>query len=262
MEKTEIISGIYAIGPALWISRGKILIIGDVHLGYEDTLEKQGFILPRSQFKESVEIMKYVFKEVGKAELIVINGDLKHEFGRISDQEWLDTSRFLDLLSKNCKELLLIKGNHDTVLGPIAKKKNLEVKKYLTFKLNKGEEIEIKEKSFLRKKIRRIKAITILHGDKIIEEKSVKDSDLLVIGHDHPAVLLEEGVKKEKYKCFLFGNYKKQKIIVMPSFLPGIEGVNVKQRELLSPYLDQDLDDFEVFIVGDKIYKFGKLKNL
>jgi hypothetical protein len=34
------------------------------------------------------------------------------------------------------------------------------------------------------------------------------------------------------------------------------------KERLLSPYLQQKLDNFEVFAVGDKTYRFGKLKNI
>ena len=41
-----------------------------------------------------------------------------------------------------------------------------------------------------------------------------------------------------------------------------IEGTDILRDKILSPLLKQNLDNFEVFAVEDKIYKFGKLKNL
>ena len=61
---------------------------------------------------------------------IIINGDIKHEFGTISEQEWRHTLRLLDFLSRYCDEVILIKGNHDMILGPIAKKRNVKVLEY------------------------------------------------------------------------------------------------------------------------------------
>jgi metallophosphoesterase superfamily enzyme len=53
-----------------------------------------------------------------------------------------------------------------------------------------------------------------------------------------------------------------QDLIVMPSFSQITEGTDIQTQQLLSPFLQQKLDDFEVFIVGDRIYHFGKLKKL
>ena len=114
-------------------------------------------------------------------------------------------------------------------------------------------------KSLFKKEINKI---LITHGDKIRGEKEAYDADLIVIGNEHPAVVLSDGSKREKYKCFLVGKWKKQDLVAMPSFLPTIEGTNVKQGKLLSPYLHQNLDNFEVFAVGDKVYKFGRLKDI
>ena len=270
MEMTEILPGIYAVGTSLWIEERKILILGDVHMGYEEALSERGYLIPHVQFRESLKALDEIFNVV-KPKTIVINGDLKHEFGQISDQEWLDTSKFFDILSEHCEKIILVRGNHDTVLGPIALKKKLNLVESYCFELTGGETVDKNggkniRGSLLQRTVkaftsgRQIKTVCILHGDKIMENDAASEADLLIIGHDHPAVVLREGAKNEKYKCFLLGKWKKQRIIVMPSFLPTIEGTNIKQERLLSPYLDQDLDSFEAFIVGDKAYRFGKVK--
>jgi hypothetical protein len=228
----EIADGIGIIGKALWLEKPKTLIIADLHIGYEEALNKQGILIPRTQFKEIFEELEGLIEET-KPETIVINGDLKHEFGDISEQEWNDTLKILDLLLKNA-DVILVKGNHDTILGPIARKRNLKVvDKYET------------------------DGICIIHGDKMIET----DAKVLIIGHEHPAISLKEGMKTEKYKCFLLGNWKKQKLIVMPSFFSIFEGTDIRKGKLHSPYL-KDIRNFEVFILGDKVYRFGKLKDI
>jgi len=235
----EIAIGIEILDTCLLIDR-KILVLADLHIGYEEALNKQGIFVPRSQFKETEIKLNEVLKKInGKLELIVINGDLKHEFGIISGQEWDETLKIFDLLQGHCKKIILIRGNHDTVLGPVAKKRGLEIKDYYC-----------------------IGDVCILHGDNILQNIDVSKAKTLIIGHEHPAVSLREEPKVEKYKCFLFGKYKKQQLIVMPSFLPIIEGTDIKKENLLSPYLHQNLNNFEVFIVVDKTYKFVKLKNI
>jgi len=253
----KILDGIEAIGPALWIEKAHILIIADLHIGYEESLNKQGILVPRTQLNETIVMFKQLFSRLKgkKIKTIVVNGDLKHEFGEISRQEWHETSEILELLMKKGK-IILIRGNHDTILEPIAKKKGLEIVNYHC-----------------------IDDICVLHGNKILDNQDVKKAKILIIGHEHPAVSLREGAKVERYKCFLLGRWKrsetkflasrksrdflgKQKLIVMPSFLPIVEGSNVKKEKLLSPYLQKDLGNFKVWILGDRVYEFGKLKRI
>lgn len=234
----EILKGIEMIGTCLLIGK-KTLVMSDLHIGYEEALAKQGIMVPRSQFKETEAKLSSLFKQTGKVETIVINGDLKHEFASISDQEWNEVVKVLDILKKHCNKIILVKGNHDTILGPIASKKNLEIVDY--YCLNE---------------------ICILHGDEILSNLDTSKAKILIIGHEHPAITLEEGIKQETYKCFLLGKWQNKKLIVMPSFFPLIEGTDILREEVLSPYLDNDLGAFEVFIVADKVYKFGKLKGI
>jgi metallophosphoesterase superfamily enzyme len=48
----------------------------------------------------------------------------------------------------------------------------------------------------------------------------------------------------------------------MPSFCLATEGTNILKEKTISPFLDQDLRNFEVSVIADKIYDFGKVKNL
>ena len=240
----EIIKGIEILGKALWIKKLKTLILADLHIGYEEALNKQGILVPRTQFEETISELKRLISEIKRKfktspSAIVINGDLKHEFGEISQQEWRETTKVLDLLIKNCKEIILVKGNHDTMLEPIAKKKKLKIVDYYM-----------------------IGDLCVLHGDKLIEDSKIKKCSTLIIAHEHPAISLSEGSKRETYKCFLYGSWKNKKLIVMPSFLTATVGYDIQNRKMLSPFLKQGLDYFDVYIVGDKVYKFGKLKNI
>jgi len=223
-----------------------VLVIGDVHIGYEEALNKQGILIPRFHFKDLIQQTEKILKEIKskkigkkkfKLKTIVLLGDLKHEFGTISDQEWRETLKFLDLLSKHCKKIILLKGNHDTVLGPIAKKRNLEVVE------------DYKHKDIL-----------FLHGHKKV--KIPKEINTIIIGHEHPAVTVREGLRHETFKCFLLGEYEKKNLIVVPSFNPLIEGSDIMNERLLSPLLSDGIEDFEAFVIADEVYDFGKVKNL
>lgn len=235
----EIVNGIEVLDLCLYIKNEKILVLADTHIGYEEALNKQGVLIPRFQFKEIIERLEKVLKKIGKLDKIIINGDIKHEFGTISEQEWRHTLRLLDFLSRYSNEIILVKGNHDTILGPIARKRNLKIVE--SYKVN---------------------GKLIIHGHKIIGKEKLKGIKTIIIGHEHPAVSVNEGVRQELFKCFLKGKWKNKLLIVQPSFNLVTEGTDVIKEELLSPFLKQGLSNFECFIVGDKVYSFGKLKRL
>ncbi|MEM4244873.1 MAG: phosphoesterase, partial [Candidatus Nanoarchaeia archaeon] len=73
---------------------------------------------------------------------------------------------------------------------------------------------------------------------------------------------LEKDSRVELFKCFLKGTGNKITLIVVPSFNLVNEGTDVLREEILSPFLMQDLSKFNVFVVSDKVYDFGKLENL
>lgn len=214
----------------------EILVLADIHIGYEESLNKQGLLVPRFQFKETENRIKNILKKA-KPKKIIINGDLKHEFGTISETEWRHTLKILDLFKD--KEIILIKGNHDTILGPIANKKNLTVKDYY-----------------------KIDDVFICHGDKITNNIDYSTSKIIIIGHEHPAITIGTKTRKETYKCFLKGKFNNKTLIVQPSLNLVTEGTDISKEDLLSPFLNQNLNNFNVYIVSDKVYDFGKLSQL
>ena len=97
----EILPGIEIIDLSLYIKKEKTLVFSDVHIGLEEAYNKEGILIPRFQFQEIIKHLDKIFSKV-KPRITVINGDLKHEFGIISDQEWKHTLRLLDyLIEKN-----------------------------------------------------------------------------------------------------------------------------------------------------------------
>ncbi|MEK6887145.1 MAG: metallophosphoesterase [Nanoarchaeota archaeon] len=231
----EITKGIEIVDLSLFIKKCKTLVISDVHLGIESELHYKGVLVPKYHFKELMKRFEYIFSKV-KPEKIIILGDLKHEFGRISEQEWRELLRFFDYLSANSNKVILLKGNHDPFLGPIARKRNLEL----------VAELQIGNTLFI-------------HGD--YEPKLKKNINLIIMGHEHPAITLREKTKIEKFKCFLRGKYKNKELIVVPSLNLLVEGNNVLDGEFISPLLKKQ--NFEVFVVEkNKVYAFGKMNKL
>lgn len=248
MEEQNIIAkNILIADLCLYLEKSKALVIADLHLGYEEMLNKQGVMIPRVNYNEIKKRIERAFSELKakrkKTELIIVNGDLKHEFGVPSRQEWKEVLDMLEFLQAHCGEIILIKGNHDNILGPIARWK----------------EIKIVNEFFAEHE----KAL-ILHGDKAIDENSenYRNAETLIIAHEHCAITLREGAKSEKYRCFLKGKYDRKTLIAQPAISAIAEGSDISKQIPLSPFLQQDLAGFEVFAVEDKVYYFGRLKNI
>ncbi len=232
----EIISGVEIKDLSLYIKQKKILVVSDFHIGFEEALNKQGILIPRLRFEEVTERLKDILKGIELKKIIIL-GDLKHEFGTISETEWRNTIKMLDLLSGFCKDIILLQGNHDNILGPIAAKRNIKIKK--TFK--SGD-------------------FFFCHGDVI--PKNISEAKIIVIGHEHPAIGLKKDSRVEVFKCFLRGSWNGKTLIVMPSFNLVTEGTDVLKENMLSPFLHQDISNFNAFIISETIYDFGRLKNL
>jgi len=229
----EIHKGIEIVDLAL--KYGDILILGDLQLGYEEYLNRNGILVPRFQTEDILKRIRGILENTKGIKKIIFNGDIKHQFGGISPQEWDSVSSLIEELIESY-EIVMIKGNHDVLLKPILKKYGDKIKLIDYYTDGK---------------------VTIVHGDKIIPNLT----EIIIIGHEHPAIGFSEK-PNEKFKCFLKGVWNKHILIVMPSFNMLTIGTDVTDGKVLSPYLKQDLENFDVYAVEDKTYYFGKLKNI
>ncbi len=214
--------------------RDEILIIGDLQLGYEDQLRNKGVLVPKFQYKDIVERLRKII-ESNNIKKVVLNGDIKHEFGKINPQEWDEVLGLFDFLEKSVSEVIVIKGNHDVVLESILARRDMEL-------------FERWDDDY----------ITIVHGDKLVGDLN----EVVVIAHEHPAISFEEK-PSEKFKCFLVGKFKKSKLVVMPSFTEITVGSDVRRSKFLGPYLD-DLSKFECILIDDQgnARNFGNVTSL
>lgn len=233
------------LSKTIFFPKQGILAIGDLHLGYESMLKQHGINFSFNQLektKKELEIIIKKIKAIYNLRKIILLGDIKHHFS-FEKSEIFDLRNFLRFLEKFLpkKDIILIKGNHDT----------------FTLKDYELKEFYIEED------------LAFSHGDKtylkLFKNKEIKT---IVISHIHPAILLKDKnkIKKEKFKCFLIGKYKRKKIIIVPSFFPLIKGSEINEIESSNKWTQmipkQKLKSFKTFVIGkNKIYKFGKLQN-
>ena len=230
------------VGKCLLIEedKTKVLVVGDIHIGYGVGKEAIGAIINIGLYAEMMKDLEMVFTKVGEVDKVVLLGDLKHSFTSLETEERHDLVNLFDYLGGKSKELVIIKGNHDNYISSIASKREIKVLDYYLWK-----------------------EYCFLHGDKDFKEIHSHRINFWVMGHLHPAIKLREGNKVEKYKCFLTGNFKEKKIIILPGFTEAGEGIDVRELDRELPW-DFDLGNFEVFVVSGETeaLEFGKLKKI
>jgi hypothetical protein len=223
---------------ALFIKKLKLLAIADLHIGYEQSLESSGYFIPKSQYSKIKNNLIKLIKKFNPEKLL-INGDVKHEFGSSLNQEWNETLDLLDTLQEKV-EIIIVRGNHDNYLIPILKKRKIKFVNNLL-----------------------IKNYFFEHGH--IEYEIPNKANTIIIAHEHPAIIIPQELGKYKFKCFLKGSYLNKTLIVLPAFspiMPGTEINQVSRGELLSPILRKtELENFEILIYEEKLYRF-KMKDL
>lgn len=228
-----------------------ILVIGDLHIGYD---ERFGRSIGQVQLENILEKLEGIFKQIKdlgvRVKRVVLLGDVKHVFSGITDIEWRETLSLLDYIKVKSRgaKIIIIKGNHDNILEPIVKKRNINLRDYYF--------VSIEGKKYC-----------FLHGDKMFEQ--CLDADWLLFGHWHPSITLSDNYKRERFKCFLKGKWKRKNVIIFPSFSDikyGSDLNNLRdENDKFSFIKYKDIIKFEVIIYNNdekREYNFGKLGKL
>lgn len=215
--------------PVLYHPGLDLLVISDLHLGLEGSLTSKGSYVPKFQLESLEQDLEKAFEETS-ASRILINGDLKQEFSTTEYSEREEINALLDFLDGRVDEIIVTRGNHDTFVTQLVEDYGIELEDY---HLEDG--------------------ILFVHGDDPLQV--ARDYETLVIGHEHPALVLEDEVGvKEKLDCFLYGETGNgRRIIVMPAFSSISRGSKVNrvpEDQLLSPILKNQVDVGTLKAVG------------
>jgi putative SbcD/Mre11-related phosphoesterase len=234
---------------AAYLPKLKTLVVADLQLGWEQSLRDRGADVPLDGGKELLALFERLLAQTGAAR-VVIDGDLKHEFGRTSFQERRDLLRVLGFLKARV-EVVVVRGNHDTFTAPLAAELGISM-------LDSWSSGTVGSGS-----VGRDGGFYVLHGHVLPDENdpAFKQAHTVIIGHAHPAISISDGVRKERYKCFLLGKFQQKQLLVLPSCSVVVEGTNVLQgASSHSPLLQVDAS--MVFVLADGIRPFGKVSDL
>ncbi|MGC9147878.1 MAG: metallophosphoesterase [Sulfolobales archaeon] len=161
--------------PYLYLEKSRSLILADIHLGYEEAVAQEGIFLPRAQLLHLRLELNSVLKELD-TESIIIVGDLKHRFDKLSKQEREEIEALVNFLKeKNIKNIKLIRGNHDNYISLITRKLGVELFDSLV-----------------------VDNILLVHGHvdpfETGTEEYQKNIDLVIYGHEHPSIVLRDSL--------------------------------------------------------------------
>ena len=238
-EDTELIDGL----PVAHIKSLDAIVCTDLHLGYEGVMAKKGIFIPKVNLKYILEMLDRALKKTGAGNIIV-NGDIKNEFSTVDVEEFNELYEFIGFAKERKVKLVLIKGNHDNFVERYREPFNLKVYSQ-----------EAKLGSYL-----------FFHGEEL--PGTTKDVEMLVMGHEHPAIVIYDSIdRKVKLNCFLYGYYKRKRILVMPAlnYFAGGTGVNTEPREnLLAPIFKEiKVDDMKAIVIGHgETIDFGEVGEL
>jgi len=234
------------LSKTIFFPKKGIFGIGDLHLGYDSMIRNQGINLPFDQLEETKKELELILKRIKAIytlKKIILLGDIKHHF-HFQQNEIYDLRNFLNFLEKYLpkENIILIKGNHDT----------FTLKDYLL------QDFYIENE------------LAFTHGEQTSEELfKNKNIQTIITSHIHPAVLIRDklDIKREKYKCFLIGKYKKKNIIILPSFFSMTEGSEISEYSKGEKYQQmipkEKLKSFDTYVVGkNEVYAFGKYGKL
>ncbi len=217
---------------AVFIPEISAVVIADMHLGYEESLAREGIKIPNSLERMIKRIRKILHEK--NAEKLIILGDVKHSIGkyhRLGDLESLDA------------EIIIVKGNHDGGIESLIK---AEV--YPPSGFSMGD-------------------YGFIHGHSWPDEEVMRKKYVLM-GHIHPEISLEDSLgKKHRFPCFLVGSLTETgrekyganpRIFVLPAFNPMV-GSSI--ADPIGPLLkNKIMGDFEVYLLNGTY--LGKLEEL
>jgi putative SbcD/Mre11-related phosphoesterase len=105
--------------PALLLQKdwGRVLVVSDLHIGWERLLSQRGVHVP-SQTPKIKNILLQLIKECKPSRLIIL-GDVKDAIAKVEMEEWRDIPDFFEALKEKVTDIQVVLGNHDGNLEPL-----------------------------------------------------------------------------------------------------------------------------------------------
>jgi uncharacterized protein len=218
-SRLEIQSGLWLDHRrAIFLEKQSVLAVADLHLGYAWAHRYEGQMMPLQC--DGVQERLAELCAFYRPDTIAVLGDIVHRAVPVTEikQEFLS---LVSILRESCGVKLIL-GNHDKGLKRLA-----------------GPEVEFHNTLPIGRYL-------LVHGN----EKLSPTPDLTVLmGHEHPAISLGDGVRSAKFPCFLVS----PNLIILPAFSRWAAGVDVRYHPLMSPLAQSTRFEKAVAILGGKL---------
>jgi putative SbcD/Mre11-related phosphoesterase len=158
--------------PALLLRRRdeRVVVVGDLHIGWEVSLAQQGIHVP-SQTEKMLQRLRVIIEKERPSKLIFL-GDVKHSVTGAELEEWRDVPEFFESLVELVPEVQVVVGNHDGNLEPLTPSK---------VELLPPSGIALWDK------------FGLFHGH-AWPSPEILGCETLILGHLHPAVTLRDAL--------------------------------------------------------------------
>jgi uncharacterized protein len=206
---------------AVFLEEEKILAVADLHLGYAWAHRFNGQLLP-VEVKDDLLARLSDLCRFYEPKHLAILGDIVHQAVPVAEV----TNELTELFStlRGLCGLKLILGNHDKKLRKLAR--------------------GIADLEF----IARFEAekFLLVHGNDPVEAPNDK---MTLMGHEHPAISLGDGIKSAKFACFLLS----RRVLLLPAFSRWAAGSNIRAYPFMSTLARKASFTKAVAICGTKL---------
>ncbi|BBG23864.1 metallophosphoesterase [Sulfuracidifex tepidarius] len=231
--------------PVVYLKEIDAVVMSDVHIGYEQDMARKGIYIPKVQKKRFLSIYEKSINTF-KVKKIIINGDFKHSFEKLTRQENEELSEIFKRTRDDGIEVKVVKGNHDNFISLVTEK---------------FDNVELLEDM-------KLNDVVITHGHKNVEKS---DGMTYILGHEHPRLSVRDKIGYVKrFQVFLKVPVKdsSSNIIVLPSVGTYQAGndVTILHSGYMSPLIRNhgSLENARPYVIieGEGIMEFPELKLL
>jgi uncharacterized protein len=217
------------ISPGVWLDHRRsvfleeerVLAVADLHLGYAWAHRYNGQLLPLQPPDDLLARLTDLCSFYKPTHLAIL-GDIVHQAVPVAEIS-NDLEALFSTLRGLCG-LKLILGNHDKKIRQIAR--------------------GIAELEFIKQF--ELERFLLVHGSDLITPPPDK---LILMGHEHPAISLGDGIKSAKFPCFMIS----RRVLLLPAFSQWAAGSNIRAYPFMSSLAQNASFSKAIAICGSKL---------
>lgn len=219
-SRLQVVPGVWLDARrCLFLEDDRVLAVSDLHIGYAWAHRFSGQLMPLQPDRVSERLAELC--AAYQPRTIAILGDIVHRAVPV-DEIRSEISGLIASLRERCGVKLIL-GNHDKGLA-----------RWM------GEDQADFSQSH------RCGRNLLVHGNDSVE---LAGADRIVMGHEHPAISLGDGVRSARFPCFLVA----PSLIVLPAFSLWAAGGEVRSGSFMSPLARAAKFQTAVAILNDKL---------